>query len=187
MTHWQRLQKDGYITLKVFEPKQRAQLRKELQCIVAASNKYKRMVDKGLVMRSFRASFHKPWIRKIRKILNPILLHQCNIPHWTVPDTCIRAWVNFEPLPQYYTMTSASPVKIHVPPGHVILFYKHMVQKYHLQWRTTLLRKALADSIFTPILCKRKRENPCGECGVDMGMQEYSQLCGGHYCMNTYK
>ena len=115
MTHWQRLQKDGYITLKVFEPKQRAQLRKELQCIVAASNKYKRMVDKGLVMRSFRASFHKPWIRKIRKILNPILLHQCNIPHWTVPDTCIRAWVNFEPTHSYAGVIIAwTPINKHL-------------------------------------------------------------------------
>ena len=25
--------------------------------------------------------------------------------------------------------------------------------------------------------------NPCGECGVDMGEEEYSQLCGGHYCI----
>jgi hypothetical protein len=26
-------------------------------------------------------------------------------------------------------------------------------------------------------------KNLCGECKVDMGMDEYSQLCGGHYCM----
>ena len=26
---------------------------------------------------------------------------------------------------------------------------------------------------------------PCGECGISMGIEEYSQLCGGHYCMNS--
>ena len=53
-----------------------AQLRKELQCIVAASTEYKGMVNKGLAMQSFRASFHEPWVRKIRKTLNPIILNQ---------------------------------------------------------------------------------------------------------------
>jgi len=77
--NWQKLQKDGYITLKVFDEAERLRLLRELQCTVARFQEYKTMEKNGLVMGGFGAfgnpsSFHNPWVRKIRKKLHPVIL-----------------------------------------------------------------------------------------------------------------
>lgn len=77
---WNTLKQQGYITIPIFNDKQRSNSLKELQAIVQKFQEFKTMEKDGLVMGGFGAfgnpsSFHNPFVRKIRKLVHPMVLN----------------------------------------------------------------------------------------------------------------